>query len=314
MTFEKAYSPELDTTVTAYNAKRKFFAQDDTSLKYSFFCPDKSCSIELTAVNVFTIGKFKQKPHFRTKKNCHHIDSCSIIHEVNTNSHKVHQSDTKGETHGFKHSIYPTEFISSRPKLENSTKIEIDLSNDIDEIEPKKKRQPSAEKKPTNSRPHKTSYLENIVDSFEDMDTDIEKNSYTVILNSIERTYKNSFKDIIYFEDGKNFIFYGKINPIKKYGKNFSIKFQNKAWYQNRLYQVSIYIKEETINTYRLSRHFRESMEELSKLGDNFQDATCYFVNAYPKLKEISISNKNLFFSVLNVEITNLDLIKNMGA
>lgn len=304
MTFEKAYCKELNGNVTAYKARREYFAQNDINTKFNFFCPDIDCNVELTAVNVYTVGKVKHKPHFRTKKNCEHSDKCSIVNKIDKENKSIKITNQTGNGHGQKRFKYPDEFILQRPKSETVNKSSVNAGDDDFDIEPRQGRK-STISISGESKPHKTSYLENVVDSYEDMSDNELRNSY-ITLGGLRRTYNATFKQIQYFMDGKNFIFNGDIEPIKVYGKNYSIKFKDKVWMDGKPYPVSIYIKDEIINRYRLSRLFRKSIDMLISLGNDFKTAKCYFVGSYPYLKEIPSPNGKSFMAY-EVVIDNLD-------
>lgn len=222
MTFDKAYCEELDINITAYKARRDFFAQDNVSLKCSFFCPNVTCNVELTGVNIYTHGKIKHRPHFRTKKNCKHSDDCSIVLEVDEKNMK--NACKAGNIHGEKKFRYPDEFILSRPKSETANKSIVNPHDDDFDTE-KREDKSSSTKIPILAKPHQTSYLENVVDSYEAM-SDKEKRNNCIILCRERRSYSSTFKQIKYFTDGKNFIFHGHIEPIKIYGKNYLLNFR----------------------------------------------------------------------------------------
>jgi len=303
MTFDKAYCEELGGNVTAYKARREFFAQNDLNFKFSFFCPDEKCNVELTGVNIYAIGKVKHKPHFRTKKNCSHSDDCSIVEELDKEAKSIDKGTTTATAHAHKTNKYPDEFILKRPKKENQNKSEQSDDDDFD-IEPREKRKST--NIPTNdSKPHKTSYLENVVDSYEDMNEQERKEAY-ITLNTQRKTYNSIFKKIKYFKDGENFIFYGEIEPIKVYGNNYSITFKDRIWIDNKQYPVNMYITDDLIINYRLSRLFRESIHILAKQGSNSKNARCYFVGSYPKVKEIQRKEGKTYI-VYEVVISNLD-------
>lgn len=275
MTFDKAYCKELDANITAYKARREFFAQNNINLKYNFFCPDENCNVEMTGFNIYAIGMIKQRVHFKTKKNCRHSENCSIVAENIHHENTFIARDGRAEGNGKKFSQYPDEFILKRSKIDRNVNNSICCIDDEFDIEPRSKKQSSYENT-TKLSAHKTSYLENVVDSYEDMKTDKEKKVKYIKLGIQKRSYKNTFKDIKYFEDGENFIFNGEIEPVKQYGNNYAIKFKDRAWYQGKPYQVSIYITRELITSYRLSRLFQESISKLSKLEKkyNLLDAT----------------------------------------
>ncbi len=304
MTFDKAYCEELVGNITAYKARREFFAQNNLDFKFNFFCPDENCNVELTGVNIYAIGKVKHKPHFRTKKNCSHSDDCSIVAELDKDAKSIDKDTTTTATpHGHKSNKYPDEFILKRPKKENQNKSEQFDDDDFD-IEPRGKRKSITI--PTNdSKPHKTSYLENVVDSYEDMNEQERKEAY-ITINAQRKTYHSTFKKIQYFQDGENFIFYGGIEPIKVYGDNYSITFKDRVWVDNKPYPVNMYITDDLISSYRLLRLFRESIDILVKQGKNSKNTRCYFVGSYPKVKNI-LRNDSGLYTVYEVIIENLD-------
>ncbi|RXK02672.1 hypothetical protein CRV02_04345 [Arcobacter sp. CECT 8989] len=302
MTFDKAYCRELEINLTAYRARRKYFEKDDNK-HFTFECPDKNCKVEFTGVNIYTVGKFKHRPHFRTKKNCSHTKDCKLVIE---NVSSIDNGDNEGKkAHGTKLTKHPDEFIMERPKQETNSRgaKEYDEDDTFDTLEraPRLKREYADEK---NAKPHKTSYLENVVDSFEKMDEQEIYDTY-ITLERERRNYMHTFKNIKYAEDGTNFIFFGEIKPIKKYGNNYAILFKDSIWFNGGYKIVSIYITKDLIDNYRLRRLFKETIEELSNLGNNYTSAKCYFVGAYPV--EETIKGKNGSFTVLNVYIENLD-------
>lgn len=237
MTFDKAYCKELDGNITAYKARRNFFAQDNSDFKFRFFCPDEECNVELTGVNIYVVGKFKHKPHFRTKKNCRHSKNCFIVQELDKEAKSIDKGNTSAYCHSYKKD-YPDEFILKRPKQENQNKSE--QSDDDFDIEPREKRK-STTTPINNERPHKTSCLEKVVDSYEYMNEQQRKEIY-ITLKSETKTYHSIFKKIQYFQDGENFIFYGEIEPIKIYGNNYSITFKDRVWINNKPYPIKICI------------------------------------------------------------------------
>ena len=137
---------------------------------------------------------------------------------------------------------------------------------------------------------------------------DNEKKEYKLNLYNKNRSYRNTFKKLQFYYDGEDFIFYGEIKPIKWYGKNLSIQFINPLFKDDKPLFASIYITENTIESYRLKRMFKESIKELERLQDDKieHSTTCYFVGSYPKIKSIS-KKDNSTFNVFNVDINNLD-------
>ena len=307
MTFEKAYCTELDADVTAYKARREFFAQEDDSLRYHFFCPDSECNVELVGVKIYSTSKLAMPPHFRTFPNREHSKTCSIIKELEVGDGSKDAKKNRAKN-GNKTSKFVNEFILQRPAKKSDNKGPSSNYDDEFDIEPRTKKHSTPSEFKAGDKPIKTSYLENVVDCYEAMDEE-DRKKYTILLNGELRTYKNTFKNIKYFQDGTNFIFYGQIKPIKPYGKNFSIKFIDRAWIDNKSYDIKIYITEEIINQYRLKRLFNESMKQLSSADKKLlteHPPVCYFVGAYPTLKTVPLQ-ESVKFDILEVNITNLD-------
>ena len=300
MTFETAYCQDLCANVSAYKARREFFAQGDDNLRFTFCCPDEKCGVEFTAVNIYTVAKTKHRPHFRTWPNKKHSQECDIVKK---DTNVIDADSGIGRGHGIKSSAYPSKLLLVRPPKEaTSNASKYSEFDDEFDVEVRQKNYGHSNNK--KGAPHTTSYLENIVDSYEKM-TNTELTNCCIELNGENRTYAKTFKKIAYFEDGKNFIFYGDIEPIKEYGKNYAITFKDKAWFNKKAYRVTIYITEELISKYRLRRLFRFSIGTLAKLGKEFKSATCYFAGAYPELK--TVNHRSGSFDVLSVDVTNLD-------
>jgi hypothetical protein len=72
MTFDKAYCQEFNGNITAYKARREYFAQGDINYKFTFFCPDENCNVELTSVNIMgciLISNHNLSTHFFANTN-----------------------------------------------------------------------------------------------------------------------------------------------------------------------------------------------------------------------------------------------------
>jgi hypothetical protein len=302
VTFKEVYCTELDGNISASGIRRIFFSQDDESIRYHFHCSDQNCNVQMDGVNIYSLGIAKRRPYFRTHPKQQHSLECLMIKELGHHSvGSAHQGEALDDD-------FPSEFILQRLRnvdADSDLLVGAHNGNGVDEDFYPRSGYRGSSKAKGNKKPNQTSYLENVVDSFEGMDLEQRKTSF-ITLNGSNRSYKNTFKDIRYFEDGENFIFYGEIIPIKPYGKNFSIKFKNKACFNGSLYSVSIYILDKTISNYRMCRLFRESIQELASRGESLIGAVCYFVGAYPRLQTV-FKDDLTTFQVLRVDVTNLD-------
>ena len=113
------------------------------------------------------------------------------------------------------------------------------------------------------------------------------KCEYLLKINDITHKYKNWFKKIAYFEDGRDYIFWDLIRKIKKYGDNYSIELDSKS--AKNKFPFRIYLKKGVIENYRLKKDIIGRLEYLIDLIDNKKDFTnetaiCYFVKTYPEL------------------------------
>ena len=278
-----AYCLELDQIVDPLEARNAYFSQTDKSLRFNFYCSDENCRIKLIGANIYKPEEaVKRQPYFRTKTKSEnpHKDICKY-HDSNTKDSKKKNSKQHG-IDPVKEHIYPSVLILDRPE----TVIKIDKSIKNNEIKDEilKEKISVATKKYNKSNHSETIYLEKVVNYYEVNP----KCEFLLKIGDTTHQYKNWFKRILYFEDGKDFIFWDFIRKIKKYGNNYSIELQSKCL-KDKL-SFFIYLKPEVIENYRLKRDIIGRLEYLIDLIDNKKDlnnkerAICYFVKTYPEL------------------------------
>lgn len=275
-----AYCLELDEIVEALDARNAYFSQNDKSLRFNFYCTDENCCIELIGANIYKPEEaVKRQPYFKTKPDKPHKSICKY-YEDNKNKEKEH--DEKYGSDPVKEHIYPSVLILDRP--EHVFKIDKSIKKNEIKDEILKERISVAKNKYNKSNQSETIYLEKVVNYYETNP----KCEYLLKIDNITHKYKNWFKEITYFEDGKNYIFYDLIRKIKKYGNNYSIELKSKS--AKNKFPFSIYLKKEVIENYRLKIDLIGRLEYFIDLIENKKDfnnksAICYFVKTYPELR-----------------------------
>ncbi|MHB1680674.1 MAG: hypothetical protein ACYCTB_09255 [bacterium] len=275
-----AYCFELDKILDPYEARSDYFYfhQDNNNFKFHFYCRNESCKIELVGANIYKPEEaVKRPPYFRTKPNVPHNEHCEYYENG-----KVSITESKTGTYNsdpIKDKIYPAIFILDEPKINTEIIRNISDKELTKEIITAKIK--AANKNYNTSNLSETRYLEKIVNYFEGYpDCD-----YPLKIGNMTRKYKNWFKKLGFFEDGKDYIFYDYISGIKKYGNNYLITFKSKS-YKDKL-PFSAYIKEEAILKYRGKRYFTETIDYLINNIINSQKTDeipiAYFIGTYPE-------------------------------
>lgn len=100
-------------------------------------------------------------------------------------------------------------------------------------------------------------------------------------------------------------IYWGHVKSIKDYGKNYAITFKERPWFEGENRQISIYIRNELIESYRKRKMFRSWIDSLLK--DGVSGVKCFFVGTYPTLKEVPVKTSTGSFCPLEVHLKNLD-------
>lgn len=302
MKFERAYCIELKQIITPYIARELYFDENSEffKTKLNFQCEDKDCRKELISVGVYMDKKTKRALHFRSKDAMEHICNCNDLS-------KNKSGKTIGEDDPFKITKFPTEFILNPPKSKNI----VGSISEIDEEEGNESDKTTNSKGlgiKTKSSKYKISSFEHLVDCFTSGDKKIlEKQDLTI--NGKTKKFVKFFKPVKYYMDEEGLIYYGKIENIKKYGKNYAIYFKDRVWVDGDKKHISIYITDELIDTFSRKRLFRQQLDDLIKNIDN-ENLNCYFVGVYPNLKSydkngtkktsIAVELKDLRHLVLN--------------
>jgi len=301
---EKAYCLEMDKIVSPYEARDYYFSDEhETKEKLTFYCPDPECLLKITSANIYKQSMIQRAPHFKIRPKTEHEQNCTFYEVRADQITKEEESGTRQRKGAIKSNVFPTELsleppTKTPPKTKIASKEDEDL--DIEKIRPRVKRVATEYAKTYST---KTRSFENVVDCFEQAVSEEDRTSLLTI-NDKTKYYKNFFKPIKYFSDEEGLIYYGEIEPIKPYGKNYSITFKDKVFHDGNYIKVAMYITHELIQQYRKKKFFIETIEQLAELE---LPASCYFVGAYPKLKTVNTSKTKQQFDVFNVDIANLD-------
>ncbi|MEN9518424.1 MAG: hypothetical protein RLZZ381_1012 [Cyanobacteriota bacterium] len=300
MKFDKAYCQELDQSISPYVAREIYFDEESAYFdrKLTFFCEHQNCRVNLVPVIIYRERRSKQALHFRTAPGKTHSSSCDYALPKETNDGKRQAAQS---ARGFKETHLPTEFLLERPKKETDINI-VAVEKENTNTEPKHIKSEGTSRTSNNQSVVKTSSLEQIVDCYQNV-SKTELENHPLKIKSKTKYFRNFFKKIRYFSDEEGLIYWGTIKEVKRYGQNYSIKFQNTARLEERELSISIYLKNKTIEKYRKRRLFRE---QINGIVESNEEILCFFVGAYPKLVEVQ-KKDGTTFSSFNVDIQNLD-------
>lgn len=305
---DRAYCHETDSVLTIYQVRDLHFdeEQDFNARSSNFECPDEDCGAALVGVN-HAKAEFKYAPHFRLLTNDRHDDLCDYIE-----GRKKGLTNTKKEIgleRNYKVSEHPEILLLERQKTplgtgkpRKSKKTDTSATHTLETSIPNDENE--------NTSPHETSCLEHVVETWVSNSPEDLQNSL-LTLGDKTKWYRNAFKPIKYFYKEEGLIYWGEVKSIKKYtrksssGSDYAITFSDRPWFEGESRQVSIYISSELIDGYRKRKLFRRYIESLIDHGN--RGVTCYFVGAYPELKDNDVITQKGSFRPLEVRLENLD-------
>lgn len=302
MKFDKAYCQELNRAISPYLARDIYFDEESQyyNHKLTFSCEDKDCRVNLVPVIIYRERRSRQALHFRTAPGKTHNSGCDYAFPKETNEGKRQAASS---AKGTKKTRYPSVFLLERPKKVKDTNI-VAVEEEDTNIEPKNIKSQGTVRNSNNQSILKTSSLEHLVDCYLNVSkTELEK--HTLTIDNKTKYLRNFFKKIRYFSEEEGLIYWGKIKNkgIKKYGQNYSIKFQNTSRLKDKELSISIYLENETIENYRKKKLFRE---QINGLVESTEEIHCFFVGAYPKLVDVT-KKDGTTFQAFNVDLQNLD-------
>lgn len=298
---DRAYCAAYDCVLTIYQVRDLHFDDENEfhAGNAEYECPDEDCNAVLFGVN-HTKVKFKNTPHFRIKKKHDHSDNC----EFQGKESKRPNEDPEDVRNERKHKIsdHPEVLLLERQPLPiGSGK----------PGKPRKETNPSPEldaevknQRSTKTPPHETSCLEHVVETWISNSKEDLAKSYLTIGNKT-KLYRNAFQYLNHFQRESGLIYWGTVKTIKRWGKGYEIIFRQKPKVDGETRHTTIYLPSSLINSYRKKNLFRRHIENLINIKPD--NVRCFFVGAYPKLKEEEIENDSGNYRPLEVKISNLD-------
>ncbi|WP_086930697.1 hypothetical protein [Agarilytica rhodophyticola] len=297
---DKAYCHQTDSVLSIYQVRDLHFDEDNpfNAKNATYECLDEDCHAPLIGVNSTSV-EFKNAPHYRLKRGHEHSEAC----DFNKATHVTKAEEEPNQERDYKASAHPNVLLLERQPVPRCTG---------------KPRKPRAPRDPSDApialdtgrehnSPHETSILEHVVETWLEHGEVLRRVALTI--GEKTKWYPNAFKYIKYFTDERGLIYWGNVKKIKPYGHGYSITFMERPEYEGDKRQIGIYITDEQINSYRKRRLFRRYIDSLV----NSEEGTvqCYFVGAYPVLKETEVvyqtAKGEQSFRPLEVYLSNLD-------
>jgi hypothetical protein len=304
MKFDKAYCVELEDEISPYIARELYFNSDSSffGVKLNFNCPSRDCEAKLIPVCVYRADKIKTKLHFRSLKIECHAATCD--YEIFSNYSNTLCKEAINSNR-IKNGFLPTEFLLEKPNINKYSNrknskdfLKIDENPEI--------RTKSKKYQKYGDSPSKTPYLEQIVDCFENISKDKLKQAFLTIGPKKKRFYY-CFKFSNYYYEEEGLIYYGPLKRVKKYGENYSIRFQylsNPPEFTSHGLEMRIYLKKELIENYNKKKKFIEILDMLSGYDG---EIICYYTGVRPVKDKYILPKNNQEIEYLKLEIENLD-------
>ena len=298
---DRAYCNQTDCVLTIYQVRDLHFDEHNefNARSAQYECPDEECNAALVGVN-HAKAEFKNTPHFRLLTSHNHSDACD--YDGNSDKKTTDEPEEKGTERNHKVSDQPEVLLLERQPLPFGTgKLK---KRKTTAIPPSTLDTSALSGDNDKAPPHETSCLEHIVETWISNDAEDLRHSLLTIGDKT-KWYRNAFKPIKYFTDEEGLIYWGSVKSIKKYGEDYAITFTDRPKFEGEQRQISIYISSELIESYRKRKLFRRYIESLIDHTDG--GVICYFVGAYPKLKDEEVVTTKGSFRPLEVQLTNLD-------
>lgn len=289
----EAFCTELNKVIDVDTAHDLYF--DENSLYFymrqlNFCCPDPICRRVLFSVNVYKQDGYKKSPHFRIEKELGHVDGCEyktdMLRTDSNNSNRKNIEDYKRVR------IPQVLILDIRKSIVADDYRTANMLGKKEIID-----SPSINIETQNKGVVCTTSFQSIVNSFIKLRTEDKAKGIFLSIEGVKKTYSTYFKKIEFFKDGEKFIFYGDAK-LKKYGENYSIKFNR--WVDEKY--ILIYITSDIIQKFYNKKQFILDANNL--LGKTIE---CFFIGSYPLLEIGSKGEKS--WEYYNVNINNLKYI-----
>ncbi|RYY01730.1 MAG: hypothetical protein EOO53_16010 [Gammaproteobacteria bacterium] len=299
MNLGRAYCSELDITLSPYKAREIYTDEDDDNFnkQLTFQCEDEKCRKILTPVGIYMTRKSKRALHFRAKKG--HEVGCGFLHHLK-NGGKIRRPVENEDD--YKPTYFPTELDLDPPKRKNKSNALTASSH----TEPATIETGTSfngdEKRKTKT---KTRYLDLVVDCFMSGD-DESKKGYFTIAGKTKKFYQ-FFKKIQYFGDEAGLIYYGTIDKLNMYKKDYGIgiRFLSPHVADKKRTRIWLNIPQACIDESRRKTSFLNEITELKNAVDGGESVDAFFVGAYPS--KILIEKDGDSFESFSADLKSVD-------
>ncbi len=311
MIINRAFCVELQRVVDIYEARGCYFQQPPATRKrFKFLCSDKKCrerdqggkvkQTKVTGVNYDKLaeeGGHHLRPHFRT--NTPHGPNCEWVEPQSTHAGGQGGGQSTNRKIPPKSSNVVDIFLPNTAEAasvigggsDDSTGQTTEIWTDTDIIE--------GSEIPRTRNPNRTTFLENVVNSYLSLDDEMIRSTYLTIGRAPRRTYRECFRPIRFYGRGgpdESFIFFGSVGG-RKVGSTFRLFFHDMPEVRGTKYSVRLRIEQNQLGRYRHGAYLTELLTEVvSRLG---HPALCYFCGSVQPPKGID--------DKLDVCVTNLD-------
>lgn len=306
MKFDRAFSPELNESVTPYQA-REFYTDEDSPFfeqKLRFLCEDKDCRAKLTPVGIYMTRKSKRALHFREDEP--HTLKCGYCNDrlggKRNTAPGQHEDD-------FKLTNFPTELVLEPPKRKLGSGGTVTGGDGGDGSGTKSTGGASGSDAPRKTS-SKTRYLDQVVDCFLYGDDSEKNNKFTI--GDKTKPFSKFFKSVKFLNDGAGYIYHGEVGSLNPYSnaESLGIKFAEKPWDPNKRPNAAwVYISKETIDKSRRKKFFRAEVQELKKAIDKGEKVRCFFVGTNPHIKNNPSKFSDGTYDTVNDELLSIDHI-----
>lgn len=296
MHIERVFCVELGRIVDIYEARDCYFAQTPPRRRFNFLCSDRRCresnGTKVTGVNydklVEELDQYV-KPHFR--ENTKHIADCEWVEfeealtefDDEPGGGAGGQDEPGGPERGgnAKSSNVVDIFVPpTAGGARDGGRIPPDVVDRIRRI-PGRGDRINAIKNYLRDNPNRTSFLENVVDSYLGLTTDEERRAARLKIGEARlRSYRECFRPVRFYDrrPAEDYIFYGGASAMR-YGRNYSLMFYDRVEHEGGERRVSLYIEWARLNGYRHREYLLEFLEGM--LEGKGRYATVFFYGRF---------------------------------
>lgn len=288
MIINRAFCVELQRIVDIYEARYCYFRQAPATRKrFNFLCSDKKCRehdqggevrrTKVTGVNYDKLaeeGAHHLRPHFRSNTphspNCEWMDPQTTCGGGRSDGHNPNR-EIPAKSSNVVDIFLPDTAVAAGlvgGGADDSTGQTTETWTETDIIE--------GSKIPRTRNPNRTTFLENVVDSYLFLSPDQKRSTDLRIGHAPWRSYRQCFRPVKFYGRGgphKNFIFFGNIWG-GKVGSTFSLFFCDRPEFRGKTCGVELRIEENDLSRYQHGGYLAELLAEVIRRPE---PSICYF-------------------------------------